>query len=494
MANIEKIKVGSTTYDIRDATAPHELTDIALAGENVTFTPPPFGELNVTVVGSPTISSSFVASGFSDSSYLTTSNILNNASSSFELVTAINMTTASNNNLGIFDTSGVSTHNIRFTTSSTNTLHLRISTSGGETYPIDITGTTPLTVGTKFWCKVTYSSLTGYALYISTDGETWTPEGTSSTTTRPYSSANSEIVIGDNVASGLTLTGSIYLQDTYINVNNGEYEWHAVNTTTDKTKIDVSVPAGVLTNSATGANSLSILGTATGTYSLSMLGNAMSYNSAVALGSGARCQANHAIAVGASARAVGAYSTYIGSQNNVNYYAGGDYSICIGYNSSTNPGHYGIAIGASSYAGGYGVSLGSNAKTGNSAIAIGYYTQATSNYSVAIGYNAFSTQTYAIQLGTGTNNTANTFSVGLSNNNNYRLLDSDGIIPFARQAKVITEGASDPDTTTVGTVGLLYRNTTDGGIFKCTDTTGSVYTWVELGAASYDSTTQTITL
>jgi hypothetical protein len=78
------------------------------------------------------------------------------------------------------------------------------------------------------------------------------------------------------------------------------------------------------------------------------------------------------------------------------------------------------------------------------------------------------------------------------------LLDSTGTIPFARQAQAIIEGASDPDTTTVGTVGLLYRNTTDGGIFKCTDTTGSVYTWEELGAggssASYDAGTKTIIL
>jgi hypothetical protein len=65
-------------------------------------------------------------------------------------------------------------------------------------------------------------------------------------------------------------------------------------------------------------------------------------------------------------------------------------------------------------------------------------------------------------------------------------------------AKIIISGASDPTTATVGTVGQLYKNTTDGGIFKCTDTTGSVYTWEELGAgggsASYDAGTKTIIL
>jgi len=180
--------------------------------------------LNCTKVGSPTISSAYVASGFSDSNYLTCANYLNSASQSFELVTAVNMSTASSTNLGIFDTSGTSTHNIRLTTSSTNTAHLRISTSGGETYAVDITGTTPLTVGTKVYIKATYSSSTGYALYTSTDGSTWTTEGTSSTTTRPYASANANLMIGDNSATGSSLSGSIYLADSYIKVN-GNLMW-----------------------------------------------------------------------------------------------------------------------------------------------------------------------------------------------------------------------------------------------------------------------------
>jgi len=176
-------------------------------------------QTNYTVVGSPTIDSNYVASGFSDSKYLTATNVLNNASGSFELVTAIKMTTASSTALGIIDTGTNSSYNIRLTSSSTNTARLRISTNGSTTSTVDITGSTVLTVGTKFFIKVTYNSSSGYALYTSTDGETWTTEGTSSVTTRPYSSSTSNLLIGKNSASGYCLTGSIYLADTYIKVN-----------------------------------------------------------------------------------------------------------------------------------------------------------------------------------------------------------------------------------------------------------------------------------
>lgn len=453
------------------------LSDIAVAGDNVTFTPPPFGELNATVVGSPTISSSFVASGFSDSNYLTTTDILNNATTSFEVVVPFSTTQSTSTNCSLIDKSQTGNRTSFRLEQNSLKIQCRLSNDPSNyTYFATLTGTTTLTVNTKYWAKVTYDNVDGYKLFLSTDGENWNLEASTALTTMINQDLNTPLMIGDNATSGSSFPGSIYLDGTYINVNNGEYEWHAVNMTTDKTKIDVNVPADVLKNSATGANSLSILGTATGTYSLSMLGNAMSYNSAVALGSGARCQDNYAIAVGASARAAGAHSTYIGNQNNVNDYAGGDYSICIGYNSSTNPGHYGIAIGASSYAGGYGVSLGSNAKTGANAIAIGNNANTGANQ-------------YAIQLGPGTNSTANTFSVGLSSNNNYRLLDSDGIVPIMR---LISYGSGAPTGTGVtgADLGRIYMDITNEQAYICVKAelvpglNTYVYTWEQIQTGS----------
>ena len=104
----------------------------------------------------------------------------------------------------------------------------------------------------------------------------------------------------------------------------------------------------------------------------------------------------------------------------------------------------GIAIGGSttntsnqaSAGGQYGaiaIGRGANA-SGSGTVAIGRDATASGSMSVAIGYVANSSGSYAIQLGQGTNSTANTFSVGLGQNNNYRLLDSNGTIPEARLA------------------------------------------------------------
>lgn len=82
--------------------------------------------------------------------------------------------------------------------------------------------------------------------------------------------------------------------------------------------------------------------------------------------------------------------------------------------------------------GSYSVAIGSHANaTQNNCVAIGNYSGATGYTSVAVGM-CQATANYAIQLGTGTNSTANTFSVGLSNSLNVRLLNSDGTIPYER--------------------------------------------------------------
>lgn len=71
MADIEKIKLNDATYNIVDATAAHNLTDIAQAGTGITFTDVGGYTTDYTTVGSPTISADYVVSGFSSSNYLT---------------------------------------------------------------------------------------------------------------------------------------------------------------------------------------------------------------------------------------------------------------------------------------------------------------------------------------------------------------------------------------------------------------------------------------
>ena len=106
-----------------------------------------------------------------------------------------------------------------------------------------------------------------------------------------------------------------------------------------------------------------------------------------------------------------------------------------------------IAIGSSSsISANYGTTVGSDSSAGYGSAAFGYYTYATAqlatalgcgaearnDHAVAVGNDAKAAATYAIQIGYGTNSTANTLSVGLSNNLNVQLLNSSGQIPAAR--------------------------------------------------------------
>ena len=59
----------------------------------------------------------------------------------------------------------------------------------------------------------------------------------------------------------------------------------------------------------------------------------------------------------------------------------------------------------------------------------------------------------------------------------------------ARQGKALKDlidslvisGAGAPTTSTVGTVGMLYEDTTNGKLYQCTAASGSTYTWTEVG-------------
>lgn len=47
----------------------------------------------------------------------------------------------------------------------------------------------------------------------------------------------------------------------------------------------------------------------------------------------------------------------------------------------------------------------------------------------------------------------------------------------------IISGSGAPTTSTVGTVGLLYENTTNGKTYQCTAVSGSTYTWAEISSS-----------
>lgn len=50
--------------------------------------------------------------------------------------------------------------------------------------------------------------------------------------------------------------------------------------------------------------------------------------------------------------------------------------------------------------------------------------------------------------------------------------------------QLLLSGSGDPTTSTVGTVGQTYKNTTSGALFRCTAAVGGVYTWINATTAA----------
>lgn len=175
----------------------------------------------------------------------------------------------------------------------------------------------------------------------------------------------------------------------------------------------------VLTNTATGLNSLSTGGA-----------TAVSVPRSVALGNAANASAGSAVAVG------------------VNSSASAQAATALGFSARAD-GQSSLAVGIQSQA------------TKSGSTAVGTSTSSTGIGAVALGGAAKAHADYAIQLGDGTNTEANTFSVGLSNSNNYKLLGSDGKIPAERlpfEGDVLTNTATGTDSFSTG-----GANVTTGG-------------------------------
>jgi len=112
---------------------------------------------------------------------------------------------------------------------------------------------------------------------------------------------------------------------------------------------------------------------------------------------------------------------------------------------STNSAHNTVAIGYAAYCPDYsGVAVGTNTQGSYMATAVGGSAKATGEGSVALGIDAKASGNYSIQLGKGTNSEANSFYVGTSSSNNWKMLDSAGLIPEARISSNIARTSSIP--------------------------------------------------
>ena len=273
-------------------------------------------------------------------------------------------------------------------------------------------------------------------------------------------------------SSGSAFTGSIDLGGCYVERSgveicrgyyaNAKVQINATVPTVDQTYNSASSNAqsgvaingaGFLKNTATGSNSLTILGNATG------------YGNGVNIGAGSKVDSSGGTAIGYNARTRYSNGVAVGYEA----FASGN-AVCIGYPTATVNGRKGACNTNT-------IAIGQATAANSEDIAIGVAT-ASGAHSIAIG-RAGATANYAIQLGTGTNSTANTLSVGLSNNLNVRLLNSDGTIPGERMA---LQGTEAPTTATVGSVGQFYVDTTNQICYMCVSTADSTYVWKQITA------------
>lgn len=489
MADIEKISVGGTSYDVRDALAAHALSDIAVAGDNVTFKTPS----NIDYIASSNkVNSPSIVNGLfttTSSSYLQINNAsISNYSGSiftgnYSWAWTVKFKTPADvsEQHTIFRMgSSLTDFNAWCTLSeSTSTpkvisaaLHLSNNVwTNSETG----SGITEVKPNTWYWVRLSRDISTNtYKFEISEDGEVWSTE-ISYVSTYSFYNTKSDLLLSGKYGSTLgtteyDLTGVSFTSNYGSGINWVAYihdERTSINATVPSITVDQTYNsasanaqsgvaingAGFLKNSATGSNSLTILGNATG------------YQNSVNIGAGSKVGSSGGTAIGYNARAEYSNGVAVGYEA----YASGN-AVCIGYPTVTVNRRKGACNTNT-------IAIGQATAANSEDIAIGVAT-AYGSHSIAIG-RASATANYAIQLGTGTNSDANTFSVGLSNSLNVRLLNSNGTIPGERMA---LQGTEAPTTSTVGSVGQFYVDTTNQIGYMCVSTADSTYVWKQITA------------
>lgn len=205
-----------------------------------------------------------------------------------------------------------------------------------------------------------------------------------------------------------------------------------------------------LQNTATGTDSLTVLGTASSQNQSINIGTGSTVSlRAVAIGNNSKSLSEEGIAVGYASSNTGTYSVTIGGRgSNKNYGATCNSQNCvvIGASAKAEASVYkpdnAVVIGEEANTNqAQSVVIGTRASAtgGVRGIAIGMTASTSAQSAIAIGMGASSRAQYAIQLGLGTNSTANTLSVGLDGSNNYQLLDSTGKIPSARMPITVAD-------------------------------------------------------
>lgn len=368
-----------------------------------------------TVVGSPTINSTYVMSNISNSNYVKMPSVWQ-PTGPWEVTLQYTPTGITGEWYKITGASNDFT-GASFGLNSSGYPQVEATTNGAS-WQVNLIGTETLTPNTPYWFKYGWTG-TQYYLKQSTDNVIYDTIATYTLSTNIR--VNYPMYIGTTNVGGTIryARGTMDLKYFKITENNS-VAWEAVQNTETK------VWKPLIYNQGTGSSAIAIaegVATASGTRS-------------VAIGYGSSAVYNNCIAIGyiATAGTAGTnmYCTAIGS-------------------SATATGSYSTAIGSSSQA------------TAARTTSIGYSSRAIADNAVAIGYMARtgSSATGAVQLGQGTNNTANTLQF-----KSYTVVDANGVVPSERLgASGVIIGTTDPTTSTSAVAGQRYLNKNTGDSF-----------------------------
>lgn len=174
--------------------------------------------------------------------------------------------------------------------------------------------------------------------------------------------------------------------------------------------------------------------------------------------------------------------------------------------SSLPVGSNSMAVGEASGAGNsYATAVGNYSRANRvGSLALGYGAEVSGNYGIGLGYGARPNNPYSVAFAWGSTTDQGQVQFGLIpsqatngyNGSAYRLLSGvydpvdahDAATKGYVDGKVLS-GAGAPTTSTIGTVGQLYEDTTNGKLYQCTSVSGGTYTWEEVGAGGGGSIT-----
>lgn len=172
---------------------------------------------NIVKVGSLTEIDG-VINGFSSNSYAKTNVTLNfGSANTWEIVTKQNISSVSSINDGYMGVLG-GAFNVNYYITTANKVTVELS-SDGTSYNIGSIGMlSAIPLNTDFYLKTEFTG-TAYNLYYSTDGETWTLQGSISSSTKVSSRTNNFAFGVDEAGSHASWVGSFDLKGCYINTN-----------------------------------------------------------------------------------------------------------------------------------------------------------------------------------------------------------------------------------------------------------------------------------